>query len=131
MSVVAVTIAGMVEGVLITESLRAGCRLANLDLVVTTLSRSTIPTPASGQPPVWTFLAFRSAADPDQLAQQLSDVLSAPGWYIDFHDEQRTWVVYPQSKVFRYNRGDAATRTAAQEHGKTLGIPDAQLDWRD
>jgi hypothetical protein len=121
----------MVEGVLIAESLRVGCQLTNLDLAVTSLTRSKITTPAPGQPPIWTFLTFRSTADPDQLAAQLSDALSAPGWYIDFHDEQRTWVVYPQGKVFSYDRGDAATRTAAQEHARTLRIPDAQLDWHD
>jgi hypothetical protein len=38
------------------------------------------------------------------------------------------FVVFP-GRVFRYLRGDAAGRTEAQAHGRTVGVPEPQLDW--
>jgi hypothetical protein len=32
-------------------------------------------------------------------------------------------------QVFRYPRGDRAARVRAEEHGRSVGVPKAQLDW--
>jgi hypothetical protein len=34
-------------------------------------------------------------------------------------------------KIFRYRRGDQTGRAAAVEYGRTVGVPDHQLDWTD
>lgn len=34
-------------------------------------------------------------------------------------------------KVFRYPRGDQAGRAEAQAHGRSVGVPEPQLDWTD
>jgi hypothetical protein len=34
-------------------------------------------------------------------------------------------------KVFRYPRGNSAGRAEAQEYARSMGIPEAQLDWAD
>jgi hypothetical protein len=39
-------------------------------------------------------------------------------------------VIYP-GKVFRYERGDSAGRAEAQAHGRTMGVPEPQLDWSE
>ena len=31
--------------------------------------------------------------------------------------------------VYRYERGDAAGRERAAEHGRRVGVPEHQLDW--
>ncbi len=121
----------MVEGVLIAESLRPGSKLAGVDLRVTSLDRLEITEPAAGQPSVWTLISFRSTADPDSLANLISRSLTSPGWYADFHDEQRKWVIFPGGVVFSFARGDEATRQAAITHGLGLGVPADQLDWQD
>ena len=38
------------------------------------------------------------------------------------------FVVFAE-RVFRYPHGDAAGRARAVEHGRALGVPEAQLDW--
>jgi hypothetical protein len=76
---------------------------------------------SADQPEVWSLLEF-------QVERVLSRVLDSPGWYADFHDEHEIFVVFP-GRVFRYRRGDDAARAEAQEFGRGLAIPAAQLDW--
>ena len=121
----------MYEGAVILESLRVGGSLEGIPLVVRRLSRSAIEGTTPDQPSVWTILEFEvddKHAEP--LADALLDLLARPGWYADFHDDREIFVVFPD-RVYRYPRGDRAARSAAQEHGRTLGIPEPQLDWTD
>jgi len=37
-------------------------------------------------------------------------------------------VIFPE-KVFRYKKGDVQRKKEAEKYGKSLGIPDSQLDW--
>lgn len=121
----------MYRGAIIVESLRVGATLENVPLTVGKLSRYRAAGTTSDQPAVWTVIEFEVAdADADKLAEALSDVLAAPGWYADFHNDREVFVVFPE-RVFRYPRGDPASRAAAQEHGRSLGIPEPQLDWTD
>jgi hypothetical protein len=121
----------MVEGMLVAESLRPGSKLTGLDLVVSSLERVAVTGVAEGQPSEWTLISFRSALDPANLAALLSGAMLAPGWYADFYDDSRRWVIYPAGVVFSFTRGDPAERQAAVDHGRGLGIPAEQLDWRD
>jgi hypothetical protein len=34
-------------------------------------------------------------------------------------------------RVFRYPRGDLAVPAKAEEYGRSVGVPEAQLDWPD
>lgn len=73
-----------------------------------------------------------TAADDDaeSLATAFAGALAAGPWYVNFNTADHAYVVYAD-KVFRYPRGDAAGRGAAQEHGRSVGIPEPQLDWAD
>ncbi len=120
----------MIEGTLIAESLRVGTNLQDLTLIVRKISRYQVQGRTPTQPGIWTTLDFEAdegqAAD---LARAFADVLDEqPGWYVDFHSPAESFVVFP-GRIFRYPRGDKAGRADAQAYGRTLAIPEPQLDW--
>ncbi|MFI7016192.1 hypothetical protein [Streptomyces sp. NPDC050164] len=127
----------MLEGVLIAESLRVGAELAGVPLRVTKIARVAVEGTAAGQPPRWTLLDFTAEeADAERLAERLAACLSPTGgWYVNYNTAAEAFVVFP-GEVFRYPRGQdphgrAQGRRRAQDHARSLGIPEAQLDWRD
>lgn len=46
------------------------------------------------------------------------------------YDEFEVADIFP-GRIFRYQRGDEASRSKAQAHGRECGIPEPQLDWTD
>ena len=123
----------MATGTLIAESLRPGTALADLDLTVHEIRRvETELGPeqrAAGLPELWTLIEFEVADErAGGFAEVLSTALDEPGWYADFHADDRSWVVFA-GRVFAYQRGDADGRAEAEAHARASGVPDAQLDW--
>ena len=120
----------MLEGVLIAESLRAGAQLTGIPLRITKLTRVEMTDPGQDQPRLWTLLDFAAdEVDAERLADQLASSLSSTGgWYTDFHTSRETFVVFAD-KVFRYARGQAEGRREAQDYGRSVGVPEQQLDW--
>jgi hypothetical protein len=119
----------MLEGTLITESLRVGTTLADLNLTVRKISRYRAGGTTPDQPEIWTTLDFEAdESGARKLAEVFAQVLDRPGWYVNFQAPAESFIVFP-GKIFRYPRGDAAGRAAARAHGQQLGIPDPQLDW--
>ena len=119
----------MLEGTLIAESLRVGTTLADLNLIVRKISRYRAGGATPDQPDIWTALDFEADnRDARELAEAFAGVLDQPGWYVNFQSPAESFVVFP-GKIFRYPRGDAAGRAAAQAHGRQLAIPEPQLDW--
>jgi hypothetical protein len=97
----------MIEGTLIGESVRVGAELSGVRLTVRKVSRA-----ASGD-----------------TADAIANVLDRPGgWYADFRTPAETFVVYA-GRVFRYSRGDSAGRAEAAAYGRSVGVPENQLDW--
>ncbi|MET9023859.1 hypothetical protein ABZV93_28180 [Actinopolymorpha sp. NPDC004070] len=119
----------MAEGTLIAESLRTDCELDELEFAVHRIVRTRAGDPSAGQPAVWTLLSF---SVPDgrapTLAEQFAGVLEFGSWYVDFRTCDETFVVYA-GRVFRHPRGDQAGEAAAKAHGRSVGVPEAQLDW--
>ena len=119
----------MYRGVLILESLKVGVRVEGVPLVVRAVSRGAVTGVSAEQPGVWSLLEFEVEDErAEELAEVLARVLDSPGWYADFHDEREVFVVFP-GRVFRYPRRDEAARAEAQEFGRSLKIPEPQLDW--
>ena len=119
----------MLEGTLIAESLRVGTTLADLNLIVRRISRYRAGGTTPDQPEIWTVLDFEAGdGDARELAEVFAGVLAQPGWYVNFQSPAESFVIFP-GKVFRYPRGDATGRAAAQAHGRQLAIPESQLDW--
>ncbi|MEU9955057.1 hypothetical protein [Streptomyces sp. NPDC050982] len=120
----------MLEGVLIAESLRAGAQLTGIPLQITKLTRVEMTDPGQDQPRLWTLLDFAAdELEAQRLADQLASSLSSTGgWYTDFHTSRDTFVIFAD-KVFRYPRGQAEGRREAQDYGRSVGVPEQQLDW--
>jgi hypothetical protein len=121
----------MLEGVLITESLRAGVDLTGIPLTIASIERIEAGDASCDQPPRWTLLAFTGRDEhAELLADRLAPALAAPGWYVDFHTDTDVFIVFPD-KTFRYRRGDTLGRAEAAEHGRANGVPESQLDWAE
>ncbi len=118
------------RGGLIAESLRVGAVLADLSLTVTRVSRADVGDVDAGQPRTWTFLDFELAADGvEAFAGALCAALSpVGGWYCDFRSDTESYVVFAD-RVFHHPRHDAAGRAEAEAYARSVGVPEAQIDW--
>ena len=120
----------MLRGVLIGDSLRPGAVLEGFPLTVTRIERALAGQ--GEQPPFWTMIWFEV---PDTYAEQLADALaevlqSQHGWYCDFQSDSEVTVVFA-GRTFRYRRGDVAARREVVAYARSVGVPDAQLDWSE
>jgi hypothetical protein len=50
------------------------------------------------------------------------------GWYCDFRSDDEVFVVFCD-RVFRYPRGDRTARSTVEDYARSMGVPEAQLDW--
>jgi hypothetical protein len=118
------------SGTLLGESLQPGMALEDIPLTVTRIHRAAAGEAEAGQPELWTFIEFRVTADrAAALATALSRVLSADGgWYCDLRSRDEVIVAF-HGQVFRYRRGDRSGRARAEEHGRSMGVPEGQLGW--
>ena len=63
------------------------------------------------------------------LAEVLTrSLIPEGGWYRDLRTVGDTFVVFA-GQVFRYPRGDVRGRSEAEAYGRSVGVPEAQLDW--
>jgi hypothetical protein len=120
----------VLTGGLIGESLRRGSALEGITLSVRKVARADVGNIESGQPLTWTFIEFEAAdTDAERLAEALQRVLEpAGGWYCDFRTDDETFVVFA-NRTFRYPRGDPIGRADVEDYGRSVGVPEAQLDW--
>jgi hypothetical protein len=120
----------MLRGAIVAESLRRGGVIEGVSLVVRKLER--VDAGLADQPPQWTLLWFEAGdSDADPLAEMLSAALdSVGGWYADFHSDTEVTVVF-RGRVFRYRRGDKGERATVAEYARSVGVPEAQLDWAE
>lgn len=114
-------------GLLVKESLR------NDDVLMLVQVRKTetwnVGNATSSQPKAWTAMWFEGEeSQADAVAEKLSHSLNLGHWYIDLSTASHKYVVFP-NRVFKYTLGDKAGRAEAQQHGRSLGIPESQLDW--
>ncbi len=119
-----------VSGALIAESLKVGAVLEAVPLMVQRIYRADAGDVSVGQPLTWTFVEFEARFEAaEALAGALSEALDPSlGWYCDFRSRDETFVVFA-GRIFRYPRGDRTGRAEAEEHGRSVGVPEAQLDW--
>lgn len=122
----------MLTGVLIAESLRVGGVLSGVPLQVGKIWRIDASNAKGEQPEQWTLLEFQApAAAAERLASTLAGCLKPTGgWYANFNTEKEAFVVFAD-RVFRYRRGDPAGRDQAEQHARSVGVPESQLDWED
>jgi hypothetical protein len=123
----------MITGVLLAESMRVGARLSVPGLQLRCLHREDVSASTTReQPDTWTFIEFEAPSTScDALSCALASALEEKGgWYADFSVDDDHVVVFAEH-VIRYRKGDPDGRAAAQEHGRSVGVPEHQLDWAD
>jgi len=117
------------KGVLIKESLQDTKVLDSLS--VTNTKTVDIDNPAPDQPSIWNLVYFQvPEVEAGELAEKFSRSLKSGTWYIDFKSEQEIYVVF-LGRVFHYRRGAMEKRKEAQAYGRSLGIPEKQLNWKE
>jgi len=118
------------SGALIAESLVKDRPIEGFALSVRKIVRADVGDVTAGQPLTWTFIEFDvDDAAVDQLAASLSQALDPTiGWYCDYRTPDETFVVFA-GRVFRYPRGKVDGRAKAEAYGRSVGVPEAQLDW--
>jgi hypothetical protein len=121
-----------ISGTLIAESLKTGVSLEGVPLMIDKIVRAEVGDVEAGQPLTWTFIEFQLDLDHvDAWVDSLREVLDERGgWYCDFRSSDETFVAFAGT-VFRYPRGDAAGRARASDHARSIGVPVAQIDWRE
>jgi hypothetical protein len=73
--------------------------------------------------------AMRIALYVRPKSARLSRVLERDdGWYCDFRSDDEVFVVFCD-RVFRYRRGDRTARSTVEDYARSMGVPEAQLDW--
>lgn len=113
-------------GLLLKESLKD---IDILDIVLITRTETWhVDNAAEFQPKIWTAIYFEGNGDQaDVVSEKLSQSLK-PRWYINISIQNDAYVIFP-NKVFKYTKGDIQKRAEAIKYGKSLGIPESQLDW--
>lgn len=124
---------GMIHGTLIGDSLRIGAELHPEGWSVTRIYRLDVSGDPAEEDNAWTVIDFDADDDrvADALGQALAESLEAGGgWYADFRVGEDHVVIFA-GKQFRYSRGDADGRAEALAYGRSVGVPEHQLDWVD
>jgi hypothetical protein len=117
-------------GNLLAESLRKQVPVDARPLTVRRIWRTDAGDPSAGQPLTWTFIEFEVPDDNVEVfAEALAGALERGPWYCDFRSEHESLVVFA-GRVFRYPRGDTSARKSAEDYARSVGVPEAQIDWR-
>jgi hypothetical protein len=117
----------MLSGLLLKESLQDESVLNLVHITKTELWNVTNAAP--NQPKVWTAISFEAEDHlADELASAFSQAMRPEGWYLNYAVADRVYVIFPK-KVFKYLRGNKRAREQAIRFGRTLNIPESQLDW--
>lgn len=119
------------QGVIIAESLEDSSVLDHIKIISTEVE----PIEDGHQTPwlkQWTLHTVEISADQaEATAQAISQALDREhggSWYADFKNDQNHYIVF-RGKVFQVDRTKPEQYKTVKEYGRTLGIPEAQLDF--
>ena len=119
----------MMNGLLIKESLADPSALEWVHITKTESWQAS--NTAEYQPVLWTALSFEAADhQADTIAEKLSQALKPQGWYINASTVAHVYVIFP-NKVFKYRKRDGIQRAEAKQYGRSIAIPEHQLDWSE
>lgn len=121
----------MYIGVIIQESLTDQEILDKLHVIRTVVEEVT---PRHNTPWVKSWILHTveiEEEEADKWAEWLSlhiDNSHDHPWYVDYRNDKYHYVIFP-NKIFKIDRSNSQQNKEAQEYGKSVGIPDYQLDW--
>ncbi len=117
-----------VTGTLVAESLAPGS-VIEFGLTLRRLQRIAVGNATPDQPGEWTLVDFTCPDDGAQdFAAQLAAAMRAGSWYCDFATDDTKYVVF-SGAVMSYPRGDEDGYRKAAAYARSVGVPEAQLDW--
>ena len=119
----------MFTGLIIKESIPSDTILAELGLKIVKTEKWHIGERAAEfQPGTWHALSVEGDVGKiDTIAYELSLHIS-PQWYANMSNARTEYVIF-HGKVFKHRKGDKTDAAAAVKYGRSVGIPDHQLDW--
>jgi len=119
----------MYSGLIVKESLKDIRILEGNDIKVLRIEKWEVgERTADFQPATWTAIFIEgSEEDLDRVAMKISKVI-LNRWYANLSDELTEFVIF-QNRIFKHKRGDKEDAKEAIEYGKSIGIPENQLDW--
>ncbi len=114
------------KGTIILESLKSDSLVSKLN--IKKKETWNVGNNDPQQPAIWTAISFDNPKDSfleiiSEIQANLKDF-----WYVDVRDQTNTIIIFPQ-KVFDYQTGDILQKQNAVNYGKSIGIPESQLDW--
>jgi hypothetical protein len=114
------------KGTIILESLKSDFLVSKLNITKKETWNVTNNNPQ--QPAIWTAISFENTEDsfPEIISEIQSNLKDF--WYVDVRNRTNTIIIFP-TKVFSYKNGDLAMKEKAIVYGKSMGIPESQLDW--
>ena len=119
----------MYTGLILKESLESTDVLIDDRITITkeeiwNIGRSAV----DWQPKVWTAIYVEGAdEDIEDIAVIVSNSI-LDKWYANLSDSTTEYVIF-HKKIFSYTRGDGDTKQEARNYGKSIGVPEHQLDW--
>ena len=106
-------------GIIVEESLESKRFLESVIIKHTQTTDETDPQK------VWHMHAVEVT---DEQIEELSYYIKPEKWYADFSNEDEMVIVF-RNNIFRFKRDDKDSWAKAIEYGKSVGIPDEQLDF--
>ena len=80
------------------------------------------------QPKVWTAIYVEGAdEDIEDIAVIISNSI-LDKWYANLSISTTEYVIF-HKKIFSYAKGDGDKKQEARKYGKSIGVPEHQLDW--
>jgi hypothetical protein len=121
----------MYTGVIIEESLEDKTLLQEVRILQTKVEEVTAKH-ATAWLSQWT---LHTVTIPDEKAVYIAERLSKSlnrehggSWYADFKNDTTHYIIF-RNKVFSIDRSKPQQYEMAAAYGKSLGIPEHQLDW--
>ncbi len=119
----------MYTGLILKESLKNTGILTDGRITITKEEKWNVErTAVDWQPEEWTAI-YVEGADKDigDIAVIVSNSI-LDKWYANLSDSTTDYVIF-QRKIFSYAKGDADKKQEARRYGKSIGVPEHQLDW--
>ena len=119
----------MFTGLIVKESLKNFRILEDKDIKISRIEKWEVGERAANfQPNRWTAIFIEGTEkNIEQVAKKISLVILT-GWYANLSDEMTEFVIF-HHKIFKHKKGDKEDAKEAIEYGKSIDIPEHQLDW--
>ncbi|MCK4577321.1 MAG: hypothetical protein KAU50_00935 [Candidatus Marinimicrobia bacterium] len=119
----------MFTGLIIKESLKPDAMLGEMGLKIVRTEKWNVGERAADfQPGIWHALFVEGDEGKiNSIAYKLSLHIS-PQWYANMSNAGTEYVIF-HGKVFKHRKGDRTDAAAAVKYGRSVGIPEHQLDW--